>query len=448
MASVKLRGKTYRITVSLGFKADGITRVRKTTTFKPKYGMTEKQGRKAAEEFAAKFENTCKNVSNYDDSMTLAELSDWYFDTIAPHNLRAGTLEQARAMVKAWILPKLGNKRLRDLRPAVFADYLRQLSLTGKKDGSPLSNNSVEKARIRLNTIFAAAVKADIIPSNPLERVDSFKIENKELNVLTEEQARVFMERLAVIDDIGLRGLLLTGLCTGARSGELRALTWSDINFNTGLISIKKSADRKNRITAPKTKKSTRVINASFLLPFFHQHRRDVEYYAAGLGAAWPDNNLVFPNKLGEVIQICAPARAMKNIIRGTDIPKDFHPHSLRHTFASIMISKGIDVKTVQENLGHSSATVTLNIYSHGFATARALAMEATGAAIVGGDGDALRHFLPSPDVENTSLIFGDNLVTLDVKRAEKRRIGMTTKKPKTLKSAQKTHFPKNAEKV
>jgi hypothetical protein len=77
---------------------------------------------------------------------------------------------------------------------------------------------------------------------------------------------------------------------------------------------------------------------------------------------------------------------------------------------------------------------------------ARALAMEATGAAIVGGDGDALRHFLPSPDVENTALIFGDNLVTPDLKRDEKRREEMPTKKPKTPKSAQKTHFPKNDE--
>jgi hypothetical protein len=183
-------------------------------------------------------------------------------------------------------------------------------------------------------------------------------------------------------------------------------------------------------------------------LPFFHQHRRDVEYYAAGLGAAWPDNNLVFPNKLGEVIQISAPARAMKNIIKGTGIPTDFHPHSLCHTFASIMISKGIDVKTVQENLGHSSATVTLNIYSHGFATARALAMEATGAAIVGGDGDALRHFLPSPDVENTVLIFGDNLVTHDTKNDKKGRNAAAQKTQKTPKLREKTHFPKNAKKI
>jgi integrase len=419
MPSIEKRGKTYRITVSLGFKEDGVTRVRKVTSFKPKYGMTEKQGRKAAEEFAAKFENTCKNVSNFDDSMTLSELSSWYFDNIAPHTLRTGTLEQARAMVNVWVLTKLGDKKLRDLKPAVFAAHLRQLSLTGKKDGTSLSANSVNKARIRLYTIFAAAVKADIIPSNPLERVDSFKEDDKkELHVLTEEQARVFMERLAGFEDIGLRGLLLTGLLTGARSGELRALTWNDINFNTGLININKSADRSNRITAPKSKKSFRVINASFLLPFFIQHRRNIVYYAAGLGAAWTDNNLVFPNKQGEVIQISVPARAMKNIIKGTDIPPEFHPHSLRHTFASIMIKKGTDVKTVQENLGHSSANVTLDIYSHSFATARAVAMEATGAAIMGGDVDALRQFLPSPDVENSGLKIGDNLETPDTKKA------------------------------
>jgi len=60
MASIKLRGKTYWITVSLGFKEDGVTRIRKSTTFKPKYGMTETQAENAANEYAAKFENTCK----------------------------------------------------------------------------------------------------------------------------------------------------------------------------------------------------------------------------------------------------------------------------------------------------------------------------------------------------------------------------------------------------
>jgi integrase len=443
MAYVEKRGKmSYRITVSDGFNENG-TRVRKSTIFKPKHGLTEKQALKAAKEFAVKFENTCKGVSNFDDSMTFAELSDWYFDTVAPFKLRAMTLEQARDMVNVWILPKLGDKRLRDLRPAVFDAFLRQLALTGKKDGTPLSANSVNKARTRLYTIFAAAVKAEIIPSNPLERVDSFKKEDKLPTFLTKEQAQVFKERLTVIDDIGLRGLLWTGLLTGARSGELRALTWNDINLKTGLININKSADRRNRITAPKSKKSYRVINASFLLPFFHQYRRAIEDYAESLGTAWVDNNLVFPNPIGEVIQISAPAHAMKKIINGTDIPPEFHPHSLRHTFASVSISTGADVKTVQEILGHSSAATTLNIYSHSFAEERAKTMKATGAAIVGGDVDTL---LPFSGAEGPVLKNGVNLGAQERKRDEIGRKAVKRRPQKTPKSAQKTHFPKNNE--
>jgi len=433
MASIEKRGKTYRITVSLGFKEDGVTRVRKVTSFKPKYGMTEKQGRKAAEEFAAKFENTCKNVSNFDDSMTLAELTDWYFKTIAPHTLRATTLEKTRGAVASWFIPKLGGKRLSDLKPAVFAEHFRQLSLNGKRDGTPLSAISVNKARMLLNTIFSEAVKADIIPLNPITRVKAMKVERTERPVLTSDQARVFTERTLSVKSIwsGERILLLTSLLTGCRSSELRALTWNDINFDKGIININKSADDKNRITPPKSKASYRVIKAtSFLLPILNQHRRDVQYYAVGVGRLWTENNLVFPDKLGGVIHISALGYAMKRLIYETDIPSGFSPHCLRHTFASLMINKGTDVKTVQGTLGHGSAIMTLDTYCHLFASAHAMAMEAVSDDITGADSDTLRRFLPPPEaVIEPVLKSGDNLETQDTKRGVKKQKETTQKK-------------------
>jgi len=436
MASIEKRGKTYRITVSLGFKEDGVTRVRKVTSFKPRYGMTEKQGRKAAEEFAAKFENDCKNVSNFDDSMTLAELSSWYFDNIAPHTLRAGTLEKNKGQLKLWALSRLGDKRLRDLKPAVFAEHFRQLRLGGKMDGGGLCAASVNRSRAMLNAVFSAAVSADIIPYNPIARVKAFKEEKAEAPVLTEEQAHKLQGLILEMPDIGMRGLLLTLLYTGARTGELRALTWNDVDFNRGVISINKSADDKNRITPPKSKSSNRVIKAaSFLLKFLFQHKRDVQWYAAGLGALWAENNLVFPNRRGGVITNSVPGMELKKVIAGTDIP-NIHPHSLRHTFASIMINKGADVKTVQANLGHSSASMTLDIYGHAFATATAAASGAVGDAIA--SADAFRRFLPAPEATAKESSgggekSGDNLETHDTKRGVKgatRRHANTRKTP------------------
>jgi len=286
MAAIKKRGQTYLITVSLGFKEDGVTQARKTVTFKPERGMTEKQALKAAAEFAANFEKTCKGLTNYNDSMTLAELSTWYYTSIAPHKLKAQSLETCQKRINTRVLKKLGDKKLRDLKRALLADFFRQLKINGGENGKPLSAASVKGTMTALSAIFTVAVKAEILPANPVSRLDAPKKEKTEHVALTPEQARFFIERLGKVNNIGVRGLLLAALFTGARTGELRALTWNDINFEKGLIIINKSVDSKNRVTLPKTKSSNRIIKAtSFLINFLFQHRRDVQYYATGAGS-------------------------------------------------------------------------------------------------------------------------------------------------------------------
>jgi integrase len=401
MPSIEKRGKTFRITVSDGFEEDGVTRIRKVTSYKPPYGMKNAQAWKAARKAAAEFEYNCKNVENFNDSMTLAKLVSWYFDNVAKLKLRKTTLEKNMGQLKRLVLPKLGDKRLRDLRPAVFAEHFRQLRLGGKMDGGGLRATTVNKPRALLSTIFSEAVDADIIPYNPIERVKALKEEKTDPLVLTEEQARKLHGLMLKMPDVVMRGLLLTLLHTGARTGEARALTWNDVDFDKGVISISKSADDKNRVTPPKSKSSNRVIKMSpFLLKYLPQHKHDVQLYAAGQGTFWTENNLVFPNNLGGIITNTVPGMVLKKLVKGTDFP-NIHPHTLRHTFASILISRGADVKTVQTILGHSSAAMTLDRYAHAFATATAAAVVSAGDAIAGGGADASRRFLP--DLESTT---------------------------------------------
>jgi len=380
MASVRVRGKrrkTYLVTVSLGFKADGSQRL-KTTTFIPPPGLIEKQGLKAAKDYAIKFEAECKGLPNFNDSMTLNELTKLYFDTVAPNKLRIQTLEVRRGALARHILPNLGGKRLRELTPALLSAHFADLR--GVVGLSPVTVNNT---RVNLSAVFTAAVKKKIITANPLSDVDPLRVETKKQAVLSPGQVRAFIDGLAKVDNIGVRGLLFTQLLTGARPGELRALTWNDINFDKGLLDINKGVDGKGRVGPPKSKSSCRVLKiAPFLFNFLIQHRRDVEYLAAGMGSAWTDKNLVFPNPQGGYLHHCAYARAVKNIIAGTDIPSDFHAHSLRHTFASLMIKGGTDIKSVQASLGHGSAKMTLDIYAHSFAEAQAEAMENTADTI------------------------------------------------------------------
>jgi integrase len=169
-------------------------------------------------------------------------------------------------------------------------------------------------------------------------------------------------------------------------------------------MDINKAADVKGRVGPPKSKASYRVLPVSMLLlNFLSHHRRAVENMAAGMGAAWRERGLVFPNSFGGYIPHSVLTRAAKRVIAGTGIAPELHPHSLRHTFASVLIRGGADIKTVQALLGHGSAHTTLNIYSHSFDEARAAAMNGAGDAIFGGA--EMAALAPPPD---------QNLIKLD----------------------------------
>jgi len=460
MASIRRRGRTYHITVSLGVD-ENYKQVRKFTTFEPPHGLTKKQGYKAALEYARGFESKCRGLTSYDENMTLQALCEWYYINIAPNRLRERTLENFRNRLGLYILPKYGQRKLRDLKPAMFAAHFAELQKSGgtrttyrvrgdfslkaiiaahgssyrelERQGisskstmsyianggsttkatcqrickfldvdiesafevvsanKPLTAGTVKGTQANLSTVFTAAVRTEIITQNPLANLELPKVGEIDRPALTLEQAQLFLSRLSAVRHVSVKAILIVGLLTGARTGELRALTWGDVNLDNGLINICKGADNKNRVTLPKTKSSIRVIKADVVLVrFLFQYRQLQNEQINAVGPLWTDNDLVFPNTTGGHLNACLANRTLKEIIQGTDMPPTLHAHSLRHSFASILIDSGANVKTVQDALGHSSSRMTLDIYSHSFASARARAMEAVSLAITGGNDDLL----------------------------------------------------------
>ena len=206
--------------------------------------------------------------------------------------------------------------------------------------------------------------------------------------VMNIEQAQTFLARLASLENISVRALLVTALFTGARSGELRALHWSDIDTRNGLIYVNKGIDEKNRITTPKTAKSTRYIQIDFrLCAFLESYQGEQQTYIEDMRGRVADNDIVFPAiSNGGYMNRHYPNKVIKSLIKNTDIPQDLHIHSLRHSFTSIMINDGADAKKVQAALGHSSITTTQNIYSHIFAETLAKSMQGVSMALTNGN--------------------------------------------------------------
>jgi len=282
----------------------------------------------------------------------------------------------------------LGGKRLRELSTARLAAHFAKLTGT-------LAPSSINMIRASLSAVFTAAVKQKVINANSLHGVDALRYEKPKQAVLTPAQVGVFINSLAKIEYMGVRALFFTQLFTGARPGELRALTWDDINFEKRLIHINKGVDAKGRVGPPKSRASNRIIKiAPPLFNFLLKHRRDVEYCAVGMGSAWTDRGLCFSNSTGGYLHPSELSRVNMQLKRMGGIPADFHAHSLRHTFASLMIGDGADIKTVQDTLGHGSANMTLDIYAHSFSEARAAAMDSTAAAISRAAGGSLDRLL------------------------------------------------------
>ena len=143
---------------------------------------------------------------------------------------------------------------------------------------------------------------------------------------------------------------------TGARQGEVLGLKWSDVDFQTKQVHISRTFNH-GRFFIPKTKGSARRID---IAPTVHK-----ELAVWKLKSGGQDEDLIFPNEAGQPLNYSnVVQRYFLKALKDAEIPR-LRFHDLRHTYASLLIEQGENIKYVQTKLGHSTPTVTLNIYSH-----------------------------------------------------------------------------------
>ncbi|MCL2198761.1 MAG: site-specific integrase [Defluviitaleaceae bacterium] len=281
-----------------------------------------------------------------------------------------------------------GGRTFKDKAQAI-SDYCKMPieSLFTPEPTEPLNSNTAKKIQSTLGALLSTATQKGIISNNPMLHVEPIKATETKRAVMNAEQAHLFLARLEKLENMSVRALLLTALFTGARSGELRALKWADVDTQQGLINISKSIDAKNRITTPKTKKSTRIIQIDFRLAAFLEHYYcEQQAYIDDMRGRIADNGIVFPAiTTGDYMNRHYPNSVIKGLIRDTDIPQGLHIHSLRHSFTSIMINDGADAKLVQSALGHSRLQTTMDVYGTIFAETLAKSMQGVSFTLTNG---------------------------------------------------------------
>lgn len=337
------------------------------------------------EEFHQEKEKVKNSIDYRKTMITLNEWFEEWFTEVKAHKVKETSIHPMKNNFKRTFGLYIGSKKLKDIKPL---DVQRALN-TMEQEG--ISNSAMREALGRLRECMEFAVGNQMITSNPCLIVEvpwTYKKAKEEIALTQEEQNALLNE----VEDSWYKEMFYFMCLTGVRVGELGGLQWSDIDFSKKCITIRRSLScsycngkKREMLVSPKTVNSTRQI------PFLGEmeevlksQKEKQKRLKAELGERWRSgeefSDLVFTTGMGspcsryivdkEVKKVIKRIREKEAVLavqeqREPKIIRDFHPHTLRHTFATRCFENKMEPKVVQSLLGHSSISITLNIYTH-----------------------------------------------------------------------------------
>ena len=355
MPTLRKRGNSFEITVSVGYDING-RQIRKYATFTPPEGVTPKKAEKLAHAFAMDFENKCQGSLDLNENMKFENLVEWYFANYAPNRLKPCTIYTYKGQVDKHLLPVFGNKKLKEFSSGMLTRFFNELSL---------NPSTCKKLYTILESIFTRAVEQGFIKETPCRNVILPKQDKVKRQSLTAEQAKELLKMVEPYSQ--LNTIIKVLLFTGMRSGEALGLQWQDIDFDRHLIHVVHSlADvgGKHFLQEPKTKTSVRYIGMSQALEtILIEHRAEQENVKAIVGESYQYPDMVFTSATGNYLDRASLLTQFKRLIKDTDFSWA-SLHTLRHANATLLINNGVDLKIVSEHLGHSGVGVTADTYA------------------------------------------------------------------------------------
>lgn len=353
----QLPDRRWRLQASYG-TVNGRRR-RKTFT-----GRTKAECRDQADQYASELR---KERSAAPDEPLEVYLQRW-LDGRKPY-LRRTTLAAYRTELVKHVTPLLGHRRLDKLTRHDVERMLTSLisnPLPGRK--RTLSVTSANHARTVLGTALQDAVRDGLIPNNAAQLARPLPAPDREVKPLTIEQLGKFLDHTR---SSRWYPAYLLAARLGLRQGEILGLTWSDIDLERRQLTVRYTLSRPQRsewtLQPPKTAKSRRTLPLTPPLVdalAAHRERQDLERSWAGKAWAktpWP---LVFRSEVGRPVDHRQILRSFQAHLAEAGLPRQRF-HDLRHAAASHLLARGVDLRIVQETLGHATIAVTANTYAH-----------------------------------------------------------------------------------
>lgn len=288
--------------------------------------------------------------------VTVGEFLDrWLRDVVQPGR-RDNTAESYEFIIESYLKPAFGHVFLIDLR----GYHLQRLYAECLARG--LSAGTVRVIHIVIHAALNWAVRWELVVRNVADTVQPPAREHKPMEVLTPDEARRLI--YGTVED-RLHALWVLAISTGMRQGEMLALALPNLSLSTARVSVENSLGRSGKIGSVKTSSSRRMLDLSpFCVAAVRRHleRRDEERLT--LGPAWQGGDRLFTTTVGTPADAAHVRHALEITLRRLGLPR-VRFHALRHTAATLMLAAGINPKIVQERLGHSTITMTLDTYSH-----------------------------------------------------------------------------------
>ena len=295
------------------------------------------------------YEELNKGINPINKKTNIKEAGELYLRLHASTNCKPSTYKTYEGYLYNIIVPFFGDLNINEISPILIKEFMKQMQDKGR------ANATINKYIKFMSAIYNFMIDSDITVRNPLVRIKSLKeVKNKKIRALCTEEVQALLSKTKQVYP-DFFPLLFTALFTGMRQGELFALTWDSINWITKKITIDKNYTH-GTLGTPKTGK-IRVIDMSDELAKVLREWR--------MACPKGENNLVFPNNEGHY-------KSAENMMKRRFLPAlnragidRIRFHDLRHTYASLLLANGAPMKYVQHQLGHSSITMTMDLYTH-----------------------------------------------------------------------------------
>lgn len=284
-----------------------------------------------------------------------------YLGGVKPH-----TVASYSGIIRNHIKPHIGAVKLLNLQPHNVQTLYNALGKPNES-GVSLSPKTIKNVHGVLHKALEQAMRNGYIKTNPSDACVLPKIVKKEIKPLDNQDISNFLQ---AIKGHPLETLFTVVLFTGLREGEAMGLTWDRINFQRGTILVDRQLQQEKKqggqyyFATLKNDKSRILVPAGFVLDLLMSHKQNQQQITEHYGTTWREDGFVFCKPDGRNYSISYIYKNFKQIAESIGRP-DARVHDLRHSYAVAAIRAGDDIKTVQGNLGHATASFTLDVYGH-----------------------------------------------------------------------------------